>query len=280
MDNPHRIPGEYIVRFRDDVSDVQGVARAIASANRGKSKAVWKGLKGFWVQLPDASIEGIRRNPHVRYVEANTLVYPSTTSQSITYPYGNWGLDRIDQTDLRLDHAYEYDYDGTGVHIWIVDTGVDDGISEIASRVDHEGYFTYNGDPFTPCINHGTHVAVMAAGSIHGVAKGATINVARVSDDCEHGSMNNAASVSAFEFIADYAVHPAIANFSAGRECGWLGCGPTVDDAIEYAIDHGVEVTVAAGNDGNDACDYTPAHVGAAITVAASNGDDYRVSAS
>lgn len=278
MGNPRRVPGEYIVRLRDDVDDVDGLARAVAIAHNGTIKASWRGLKGFWARLPEAAIEPLRRNPHVRYIEANTLMYPSTTYQAISYPNDNWGLDRIDQLDNRQDGVYEYDYDGTGVHIWIVDTGVDETIPEIASRVDHDGYFSFNGtNPFTPCISHGTHVAVMAAGSVHGVAKGATINVARVSDDCVDGSMSTAAASSAFEFIGDYAWRPAIANYSAGRECGWLGCGITVDDAVEYAIAHGVQVTVSAGNDGNDACDYTPAHVGDALTVAASDKNDSRV---
>jgi subtilisin family serine protease len=36
-------------------------------------------------------------------------------------------------------------------------------------------------------------------------------------------------------------------------------------------------VIVSAGNAGNNACDYTPARVGEAITVGASDGSDYRV---
>ncbi|HET6231115.1 MAG TPA: S8 family serine peptidase [Longimicrobiaceae bacterium] len=278
MDNPNRVPDEYMVRFTGDVGDADGLARSMVSAHGGRAIATWKGLKGFWGKLPPAAIEALRRNPHVAYIEANTWMRPATTVQSIAYPSGNWGLDRIDQVDNPQDGSYAYDYDGTGVHIWIVDTGVSDAVSEISSRVDHSSYFSYNGtDPFTPCYDHGTHVAVMAAGSVHGVAKGATIHAARVSDDCSQGLMSTAASASAFQFIGDYAARPAVANYSAGANCGSSTCGQSLDDAIRYAVSHGVQVMVSAGNDGNDACNYSPANTGQAITVGASDGSDYRV---
>ena len=37
------------------------------------------------------------------------------------------------------------------------------------------------------------------------------------------------------------------------------GASQTVDDAIQVMIDAGITVAVAAGNDDDDACDYSPA---------------------
>lgn len=279
MDNPRRVPDEYLVRFTSDVLDSEAFTGQLVVAHQGRALAVWKGLKGFWGRLPAHAIDGLRRNPRVRYIEANTTMLPGVTSQSISYPDGNWGLDRIDQVDNPRNGIYAYDYDGTGVHIWIVDTGVDEGASELSGRIDHSISSSYNGtNPFAPCFNHGTPVAIIAAGSAHGVAKGAMINVARVSDNCATGESSTGAASSAFEFIADYSPRPAVANYSFTSNCaGLFGCFYTVEDAISYAISRGVQVVVGAGNDGNDACGYSPARLPNAITVGATDDSDYRV---
>lgn len=276
LDAPDRIPGEFMVRFRPEVADADRLARQLVAAHGGKVFATWKGMKGFWGTLPEQAIQGLRRHPNVKYIEASVLIPPANVSQNVQY--GNWGLDRIDQRSLPLDGWFNYQYTGAGVRVWIVDTGVNMYEADLAGRVDTNYWFTYNGtNPFAPCFDHGTPVAIMAAGTTYGVAKNATINVARVSDNCQNGSMSTGAISSAFNFIADYSPRPAVVNGSFGHECSWWGCGNTADDAIRYAISRGVTVVVSAGNDGNDACDYAPAHVSQAITVGASDWNDSRV---
>jgi aqualysin 1 len=274
MNHPKRIKGRYIVRFRPGVSDVQTLSKSLTAEQHGRVYQVLGGLKAFWGELPDAAVEALRHNRQVAYIEADVAM---SVNGYTTQSSPRWPLDRVDQNALPLNGTYQYSVNGSGVHIWIIDTGVDRNEPDLAGRVDESWSVTNNGkDPYAPCEDHGTLVARVAAGLINGVAKGATIHSARVDDNCS-GDIRTGAASTAFEFIGNYSPRPAVANFSSGHNCSWYGCGPTVDDAAKYARNHGVTVVVSAGNDGIDACNVAPAHTGELITVAASNSTDQRI---
>lgn len=276
MDNPNRLPGRYIVRFKPDVADSEALAEQIALGHGGRVYEVLRSLSGFWGELPETAIEGLRRNPSIRYIEADVAV-PVTSVGDTTQWNPRWPLDRVDQRSMPLNGAYEYSVVGRGVRIWIIDTGVSRYESDLAGRIDESWYVTNNGkDPYAPCYDHGTPVARAAAGTTNGVAKQATIHSARVDVDCTNGDMSTGAASFAFEFIGDHSPRPAVANFSAGLECSWWGCGPTMEDAAKYARSKGVTVIVSAGNEGRDACGFAPARTPELLTVGASDANDQR----
>jgi subtilisin family serine protease len=64
-----------------------------------------------------------------------------------------------------------------------------------------------------------------------------------------------------------------VANMSLGG-----GASSTLDAAIQTSINRGVTYAIAAGNSNANACNYSPARVGAALTVGATTSTDYRAS--
>ena len=279
LDDPRRLPGRYIVRFKQDASDPQALSAALVTRWGGKTYGVLRSLKGFWGELPDSAIGALRRSSDVAYIEADRAI-PVAGVGDTTQSNAPWQLDRVDQRNLPLNGTYEYSTTGAGVRIWIIDGGVDRSNGELAGRINESWSVTNQGkDPYGPCHPHGTNMAVAAAGTTTGPAKAAIIHAARVDSDC-NGHLSVGASSFAFEFIADYSPRPTVINYSAAGHCGFFGCGQTVDDAAKYARQKGIAVFVGAGNDNDDACDYTPAHVSELITVGASNSSDQRAAIS
>merc|ERR1719433_2676686 len=67
---------------------------------------------------------------------------------------------------------------------------------------------------------------------------------------------------------------PAVASMSLGGYGNQQG----MQDAVEGAVNAGIVVVVAAGNENSDACNFSPAFVSNAITVGSTTSADRRSS--
>jgi len=264
---------DWIVVFKEGTQDPPGLARRLVAANGGSIRFTYShAIKGFAGNLPPQAIEAIEKNPNVAFVERDGIVHTTI---------GSWGIDRIDERDLRLDGYFDTGgRDGSGVDVYIIDTGIDfdtyaDG-AQFGSRLDqtHDRDFVDGDEDASDCHGHGTHVSGTVGSVGYGVATDVTLIGVRVLN-CQ-GSGTWSGVIAGVDYVADAAVaskKPSVANMSLGG-----GFSSSVNNAVNGAVAKGVVFAVSSGNSNTDACNQSPASAASAITVNASTSSDARSS--
>jgi cerevisin len=215
--------------------------------------------------------------------EVHTLKSPDEPELEKNAP---WGLARISHRDslsFGTFNKYYYTADGgEGVDVYVIDTGTN------VDHVDFEGRASWGktipeGDEDEDGNGHGTHCSGTIAGAKYGVAKKANIKAVKVLRSNGSGSMSDVVKG------VDYAAtqhQEQMAAAKSGKKKGFKGSAANMslgggkssilDQAVNAAVDAGIHFAVAAGNDNQDSCNYSPAAAEKAVTVGASTLADER----
>ena len=217
-----RVPDQYIVVFRDDVlpDQVADLANVLGTLYGFQPEKVWSNaVKGMFAKMTEAQAEAVSGDPFVKYVEENARWHLSANQQTYADPRSCdpttgtcptvvddrlWHLDRLDQNYASPNNNYSYCTDGSGVTVYVVDTGVNKNHNEFGpSGARIQPGYNATGDHMPaddPCIgfavaptgdyasleqgnyngetlgaSHGTGVASAMAGQRVGVAKNVTV---------------------------------------------------------------------------------------------------------
>ena len=286
------IADQYIVVLNEGAD-----GRQVAGRNGVNPKFVYSAaLSGFSAKLSKSQLAKVRKDAAVAYVEPDALAQasgkpkpphdaakdksPSKLSPSAqtsdvrtqsTQTGATWGIDRIDQRN-NINGTYNFTDTGAGVTAYVLDTGIRTSHTQFGGRA-VAGFDAFGGTG-QDCHGHGTHVAGTIGGSTYGVAKGVRLVAVRVLDCAGSGSWSGI--IAGIDWVTYTRTGPSVANMSLGG-----GLNSAVNDAVARSTARGVTHVVAAGNDNQNACGYSPASAPSAITVAAtglSSGVDVKAS--
>lgn len=256
---------EAVVGERGRLSIAPYIASELATTHRGNLKHVYQhALNGFAIEMTEEQAEALSLDFRVKYVEEDGVVTADATQSNPP-----WGLDRIDQRNRPLNASYTFNWTGSGVRAYVIDTGILASHTQFGGRASN--VFDAFGGNGSDCNGHGTHVAGTIGGSTFGVAKSALLRGVRVLN-CS-GSGSNSGVIAGVDWVRNNHIAPAVANMSLGG-----GASSALDTAVNNLSNAGVAIAVAAGNSNANACNSSPARAANAITVGSTTQSDSRSS--
>ena len=268
----NRIENSYIVVLDDQIVGERGpfsiapyIASELATTFRGRITNVYQhALNGFAVNMSEADAEALSNDFRVKFVEEDGVMTADATQSNPP-----WGLDRIDQRNRPLSGTYTFNWTGSGVRVYVIDTGILTSHTQFGGRASN--VFDAFGGNGQDCNGHGTHVAGTIGGSTYGVAKSSMPRGVRVLN-CS-GSGSTSGVISGVDWVRQNHIAPAVANMSLGG-----GASSALDTAVNNLHNANVTIAVAAGNSNTDACTQSPARAANAITTGSTTTSDARSS--
>ncbi len=181
-------------------------------------------------------------------------------------------------TQINADYAWDNAITGQGVQVCVIDTGIDYTHPDLSNSINKQYNFFDDIDDAMDDNGHGTHVAgIVASGGLtyRGISHDAGLMAAKALGSGGEGYASDV--IDAINWCV--AEGADVINLSLGEGRYSQTCDDNeIAIAANNAVDAGVVVVAAAGNDGSDTEVVTPACASKVIAVGALSKDDTRAS--
>ncbi len=170
---------------------------------------------------------------------------------------------------IKADYAWNNAVTGEGVKVCVVDTGVDYTHQDLAGKVIAQYDFVANTGDAMDDMGHGTHVAGIIASEgaqYRGVSHDVSLMAAKVLDYTGSGYISDV--ILGIRWCVEQEADVINLSLGAGLYSGTCDYDDTAEAANE-AVDAGVVVACAAGNDGDPGRMVSPACASKVIAVGA-----------
>jgi subtilisin family serine protease len=181
----------------------------------------------------------------------------------------SWGQSRTTRTKGTGDYEHEKTW-GKNVKVYVIDTGSNCNHEDFNAACSCGPTFSGGTNGCSDGNGHGTHCASTATGTVYGISKNAELVGVKVLGDSGSGSTSGV--IAGMDWVASQG-SGSVASMSLGG-----GYSSASNNAVDGMTRAGVTVVVAAGNDGRDACNYSPASASTAYTIGATTQSDARSS--
>src|ERR1051326_457684 len=234
----------------------------------GHLKAQFQNIPSVVFSVPVAALNGIAADPRIRYISPDRKLA---------------GALEFAEPTVGANIALQYGFDGGGVGVAVIDSGIAGDHPDLKPRVVYSQNFVSNESTTSDLYGHGTHVSGIVAGNgsastgqsfiytFRGIAPKANLINLRVLDSQGHGTDSGviAALDRAIDLKSTYGIR--IVNLSLGRSIFESYTLDPLCQAVERAWQAGLVVVTAAGNNGRDNSMGTMGYA----TISAPGNDPY-----
>jgi len=262
-----------VIRARDAAS--VGALRVLIQQTGGVLGLPLPIIEGFAANVPNSAIALLTNAPLLRRI---ALDRPAIGT-----------LERTGATIGSVAARQEFGLDGFGIHVAVIDSGIapahdDLGDGAGIQRVDQFVDFINGAVTAYDDYGHGTHVSGIIAGNgfdsdgaRSGIAPGVRLVALKVLDSNGQGRISNI--IAALDYVVSHqaALQIRIINISVGAQVAESYNTDVLTQAVKRAVDAGIIVVAAAGNNGrwNGQTQYggvtAPGNAPWVITVGASS---------